>query len=299
MIFSEGRTAFRRVAIGFLASLIAVGFTTEPGAFDGGKGQVDAQLLNMSITVFTYRPAGCEQPTLLFAFHGLGRKAGNMRDNATELADRACLLVLAPLFDRERFPNWRYHRAGVVKQGRVQPRERWTGSIVDALVAWGRHWAGDPATPYILFGHSAGGQFLSRLSAYAPPAGAQRIVIANPSVHVLPSLDELVPYGFGGVFPSEEAEERLKVYLALPVTIYLGDRDTGEKNLVKNAAARRQGASRFERGLNVFHFAQDLAQRRRWSFNWRLVIAPGVDHSSKDMLEAATAEQALDLHELH
>ncbi len=295
MILSNGRSARHRIVIGLLAAFVAFGVASSAEAYDSGKGRIDVQLRDVEITVFTYRPDGCVQPKLLFVFHGLGRKAENIRNNAISLADRACLLVLAPLFDRERFPNWRYHRAGVVRKGRVQPREDWTGPIVDALIAWGREWAGDPATPCILFGHSAGGQFLSRLSAYSPPEGVARIVIANPSAHVLPTFDEAAPYGFGGVYASVEAADRLRAYLTLPITIYLGDQDVGEKNLVKKPAARRQGTNRLERGLHVFRHAWQLAKKEGWRLNWRMVTATGVGHSSRDMLNAPKAEDALGL----
>jgi hypothetical protein len=225
-------------------------------------------------------------------FHGLGRKASRIRDNAKALADSACLIVLAPLLDRERFPNWRYHRAGVVRNDEVQPRALWTGPIIEALIDWGRRFAGDADMPYYLFGHSAGGQFLSRLSAYSPPAGAARIVIANPSVHVLPDLLEPAPHGLGGVFSEADAQTRLQAYLAMPITIYLGDEDKGEKNLVKNAAAFRQGANRFDRGQYAFDAGENLARKMGWTFNWRLVIAPGVGHSSRGMLEAPNAALA-------
>lgn len=294
-MFSSARAARRHILISVLAAFMTSGVVSASWAFDSGKGKTDVKVQDVEITVFTYRPTGCVKPALLFVFHGLGRKAGNIRNNATKLADHACLLVLAPLFDRERFPNWRYHRAGVVKKDQVQPQKNWTGPIVNALIAWGRGWAGDPTAPYILFGHSAGGQFLSRLSAYSPPGGASRIVIANPSAHVLPSFDEVAPYGFGGVYSSEEAEDRLRAYLTLPITIYLGAQDVGEKNLVKKSAARQQGANRLERGFHVFRRAWELANEEGWQLNWRLVTAPGVGHSSRDMLNAPNAEDALGL----
>jgi pimeloyl-ACP methyl ester carboxylesterase len=295
MMVALRQPVLRRLLVALLLACAALGASRPLLAFDSGKGEALVVAQDVAITAFTYHPLGCEAKALLFVFHGLKRKAENIRDNAIPLADRACLLVLAPLFDKERFPNWRYHRAGVVKKGRVQPKERWTRPIVDDLIAWGRQWAGDPAMPYILFGHSAGAQFLSRLSAYSPLADAARIVIANPSVHVLPLLTEAAPYGFGGSFERREAEALLKAYLALPITIYLGDQDAGEKNLVKKPAANRQGANRLERGLTVFRLAWELAKERGWRLNWRLVTVPGVGHSSKGMLTAATAEHALGL----
>lgn len=288
---------FRCAILALLAFLATSTIARQALAFNSGKGEINVLAGGVNITVFTYRPSDCDANGLLFVFHGLGRKAGKMRDNAVPLADRACLLVAAPLFDKERFPNWRYHRAGVVRKGQVQPKDRWTAPIVDDLIAWGRQWVGDPILPTILFGHSAGAQFLSRLAAYSPPEGAARIVIANPSAHVLPSPDEAAPYGFGGLVEGRETEATLKAYLALPITIYLGDQDTGEKNLVKKPAAKRQGANRLERGLHVFRFAWELARERGWRLNWRLVTAAGVGHSSRDMLSSTSSKDALGLAE--
>lgn len=289
------RHTLRHATIVVVMALATVSVSRQPKALDSGKEEIKVRVQGVNIAVFTYRPYGCEVHSIVFAFHGLGRKAGNIRDNAIPLADRACLLLVAPLFDKERFPNWRYHRAGVVRQGRVQPRGRWTRPIVDDLISWGREWAGDAALPYILFGHSAGAQFLSRLAAYSPLTNARRIVIANASVHVVPALDEEAPYGFGGFIDGDEGEASLKAYLALPITIYLGDQDTGAKNLVKRPAANRQGTNRLERGLHVFRVAWALAKVKNWPLSWRLVTAAGVGHSSKDMLSAATAENALGL----
>ena len=144
-----------------------------------------------------------------------------------------------------------------------------------------------------LFGHSAGGQFLSRISAFSLPFDADRIIIANPSVHVVPTVSETVPYGFGGLFEEDEAEARIKQYLGLPISIYLGEEDIHSKYLVVNESANRQGDNRLHRGRNIFHRARQLADERNWSFNWRLVEAAGVGHSSKGMLQAPEMITAL------
>lgn len=248
----------------------------------------------MEIRVYTYRPTSCESHDILFVFHGLNRKAEGVRNKATRLAKNACLMVFAPLFDKERFPNWRYHRAGVVRKGQVQPRSRWTESIFRDLLNHANETIDtNSAARTYLFGHSAGGQFLSRISAYSKPFDANRIIIANPSVHVAPSLSEAVPYGFGELFEGEAGEAQLKHYLGLPISIYLGQKDTRSKNLVVNKAANRQGANRLERGRNIFQRAKQVASERNWSFNWLLVEAPGVGHSSRGMLQAPEMINAL------
>ncbi|GAA0554333.1 putative cell wall-binding protein [Rhizomicrobium palustre] len=119
------------------------------------------------------------------------------------------------------------------------------------------------------------------MAAYTPN-DARRILIANPSTHVLASLDEEPPYGFRGM-----KEEALKRYLAASVTILLGQEDTGAKNLAEDERAEAQGKTRYERGKNAFQQAQATAQQHGWAFNWVLVEVPGVGHSARSMFAAA------------
>ena len=131
-------------------------------------------------------------------FHGVARNARTYRDYARPLADRNCLLLVAPLFDQRDFPGWRYQRGGIVKDGVVQNPSDWSGRLVPALVDWARQQEGRPLA-YSLLGHSAGGQFLERLAAFVPTQ-AKRIVVANPGSYVFPSLDVAAPYGLGKVY---------------------------------------------------------------------------------------------------
>jgi pimeloyl-ACP methyl ester carboxylesterase len=254
-----------------------------------------ADLRGIPITVYTYRPQGCANPALLFVFHGNGRSASSYRDSARSLADRACLIVFAPLFDENRFSPSSYHRGGIKRGGRVLPREKWTVTLVKDLVEWARKQEQRPTAPFYLFGHSAGGQFLSRVGAFLVPSEASQIVVANPSTYVLPSLDEPAPYGFGGVLSQKDGERQLKEYLRLPITIYLGLDDTGNKDLTDTEAANRQGKNRLERGRFVFNMAQALSLRNHWEFKWRIVEAASVGHSAAGMLESKAAIDALGL----
>ena len=79
-----------------------------------GKGRQTVDVNGTRLTVFTYRPA-CRDPSLLLVFHGIARNAADYRDYARALADRDCLLVVAPLLDKRAFPLWRYQRGGIVR----------------------------------------------------------------------------------------------------------------------------------------------------------------------------------------
>jgi pimeloyl-ACP methyl ester carboxylesterase len=174
---------------------------------------------------------------------------------------------------------------------RFRIKREWSGRYVLDLIDW--VWRQEERQlPYAMIGHSAGGQFLSRVAAFTPTS-AERIVIANPSTYVLPSLDAKAPYGMGGVYPAGAEEAELRRYLQAPITIFLGQEDEGAENRDDSADAMRQGKTRYERGLNTFHAAQALGNAKGWAFNWRLVEAPGVGHNAARMFSSPEALRAL------
>src|SRR5262249_56162848 len=149
------------------------------------------------------------------------------------------------------------------------------------LAAWGREQEGRPF-PYSLLGPSAGGQSLDGLAAFVPTA-ARRIVIANAGSYVFPSLEIEAPYGLGKVYSGTEGAAALRRSLEQPLTIYLGRGDTRDDARNDYPEALAQGASRYQRGLNVFNAAKTLAQARGWKFDWRLVELPGGGHNAPTM----------------
>ncbi len=281
-----------RLLRGLTPLLLSALFSFPVSAAPIGSGEQErtANLPSIKLSVFTYRPK-CDNPGILLVFHGVGRNADGYRDHARELGTQLCMIVVAPLFDEERFPSWRYQRGGITRRHTVQPAQEWTGRLVLDLVAWVRREEGRNA-PYSMIGHSAGGQFLSRLAAFTPTE-AKRIVIANSSTYVFASLDIKAPFGFGGVYPSEAATAELQRYLQAPVTIFLGEGDTGDENRNDSAEARAQGETRYDRGVNAFRSAQTLARSKGWAFNWRLVELPRTGHSAKKMFSSKRALEAL------
>lgn len=274
------------LVVSALVSLPAPG-TAEPLPAGSGERRLS---LGTRLTVLTYRPA-CNEPSLLLVFHGQNHNAGDYRDWARPLADKHCMLVVAPRFGKSQFPRWRYQHGGIVRDGEMQDPREWTGRLVLELVERIRQIEARKM-PYSLIGHSAGGQFLSRLAAFTPTQ-AQRIVVANPGTHVLADPKVEAPYGFGGVYARDAVEKELRRYLGAPITIYLGHDDTDEDGLSTSPQAKAQGATRHERGLHAFKAAQTLAQARGWPFGWRLVEIADVGHSARKMFAGPEASTAL------
>lgn len=260
-----------------------------------GKHTLTVNFDGTTLETFTYRPAG-EIKGVLLDFHGSERNGESTRDAAVKIADAYGLYVVAPVFDADDFSNSEYQRGGLVtSSGTLLPKDDWTVSLIDDIAEWAHAQVGnDPDDETIGFGHSAGGQFMSRIAAFGPDI-FDKMIIANPSTHVRASLEENLPYGFDGL-PSVEAEAYLKDYLADPVTIYAGsaDNDPDSPDLSMSSAAMRQGDDRLERALFAYEEARELAASRGWEFNWELVIADGVGHSSRGMLDAPEFQRAFD-----
>jgi poly(3-hydroxybutyrate) depolymerase len=246
------------------------------------------------ITLFTYKPPTYRDGPLLVVCHGVGRNAEDYRNFAITLAERFGVIVVTPLFDKERFPTLRYQRGGLLDAaGRAQPPDKWTYAFIPRIVAHVRALEGKPALPYYLIGHSAGGQFLVRLAAFLP-GEATRIVAANAGSHLFPTRAADFGYGFGGLPPELSSDEVLRRYLAAPLTLYQGTGDTvADPNMDATPPAMQQGRNRLERGRAAFAAAQALARERGWTCNWRQVETAGIGHDAAFMFAAREAGDAL------
>jgi hypothetical protein len=167
----------------------------------------------------------------------------------------------------------------------------------------------DPAV--VIFGNSAGGQFVNRYAAVGrgPDVLAARglrvrFVVANPSTYLYFGRERPVAvpdgahvndwrYGFDhapgyvGAAP-ENPRSSLERYLGRDVTIVLGelDRDGGSLLLEVSPAAMAQGANRLDRGLRYDQHVRGLAHAAGLPFRHRLIRLAGVGHTAADVLAA-------------
>jgi len=252
--------------------------------------------LGEPIEVFAYKPPTFMNGSLLVVVHGTKRNAEDYRNFAINLGERFNAIIVAPLFDPDRFPDDRYKRGGgVMQDGRLQPREAWTFNIIFRLVAEVRAMENQPEMPYDVLGHSGGAQIAAKMAMFMPGA-TRRFVAANPGSNVFPDQDLPFPYGLGGLPQELCSDAILRQYCAAPLTLFLG---TGD--VYQNAAdgfdfsepAMRQGPVRLARNHNFFNAMQKLAGERGWPFNWRIVEAPGIGHSGAKMFHAPEMEAAL------
>lgn len=286
-----------RVALAWLFSALLALFQMPAAAATDvpvGKAEIKLKVGNVELQVFTYRPATWSGEKMLIVMHGVLRNADEYRDDAVGMGDRFDALVVAPKFDSERFPNWRYQRGGVQREDlSAAPPEEWTYALIPKLAAAIREATGKPKLPYWIIGHSAGGQFVMRMSAFQD-TGAERLVAANPGSALLPTFDMAFGYGFGGLPKDIANDQRLRFYLAAPLTIYLGTADDHpDEDFDDSEEAMQEGGGRHQRGLALYWSGRTLAAARGWPFAWKLVEAPGVGHDHEKMFDDPNCAVAL------
>src|SRR5262249_32445663 len=105
-----------------MVSMLAAWMIVATAAFPEGTGKVGVEVRGVNLDVFTYKPDGVDKGPMLVVCHGMDRNAEDYRDHAKGMADRLGMIVIAPKFDRPRFPDEKYQRGGLFEGGKPTPQ---------------------------------------------------------------------------------------------------------------------------------------------------------------------------------
>lgn len=244
-----------------------------------------------AIPVWYFRPpsAGADAP-FMFVMHGVGRDADRYIGEWVQPARRHGIVVVVPEFSLADFPGARaYNNGGLFGlDGKPAPRGRWAFSalepIFDAVVAR----EGLTTSRYVLFGHSAGAQFVHRHVLTGGGPRMERAIAANAGSYLYPTTDIAFPFGVGGLAPGVWDPVRA---FAQPLTLLLGtaDDDPKHRSLPSQPEAMAQGPHRLARGKGFYAFARKAAGQQQAAFGWSCALAPGVAHDNGRIAPYAVA----------
>lgn len=246
------------------------------------------------VRVHYHRPAGITADSPIFiVMHGAGRNGGFYRDAWAGLAERHRFLLIAPEFSQAHYPGAALYNLGGLLNGDGEPTppELWAYTTIEDIFDDVRARAGSATHTYLLYGHSAGAQFVHRLVTLLPEARYDVAMAANAGWYTMPVTDVPFPYGLEGVqeILRRPASELLENAFRRRVIILLGARDVDpqDSSLRRDVGANAQGAHRFARGQRYFAAARAEAQARGIELNWEIHVVPGVAHDNRGMAPAA------------
>lgn len=251
------------------------------------------------ISVFYYKPASwTPEDKVIFVMTGVGRNAATYRDEWIKAADAHHFLIVCPEFTDAKYPGAHYYILGNVTEAaqdngersssaelKLNPQEQWTYPVIDRVASRVRQLTGAKGK-FVLYGHSAGAQFVERYLLLSDKGTFSQFILAQAGWYTLPDLKTTWPYGVKGV-PVDE--ERIKTLLGQSVYVLLGSNDTASADgiLRHNRETDRQGKNRLDRGQYFFGRARKLAGQVKTPFKWSLTVIPGAGHSNRQMVDTA------------
>ena len=245
-------------------------------------------LSHKPIEVHVYLPDSVKTDLpIMFVMHGASRNAQDYCFTWVAHAREYKFITVCPDFSETMYPgSEQYNLGGMQLNGMWQDSTKWAYQYIEAIFQFLKNEKVSTVESYGLYGHSAGSQFVHRLSLFTNPKHASIIISANAGWYTTTDFDESFPYGLKD---SPLTLERLKKKFELPLVILLGedDNDPNHSSLRKTEEAMRQGQHRFERGHYFFNTAQAMADSLGVEFNWILDTVPDVGHSNMGMAPKA------------
>lgn len=236
------------------------------------------------IDVLYYRPKDWRDgDKILVIFHGMDRRSEYFITSLKKSADEKNILLVCPKFAKMKFPGSKYYNYG---NAHAKDKTQWTYNVANRIIDDVKTRVGATKSKVILFGHSAGGQFLHRYLFLADKIKADLVIAANAGIYLLPDENVTYPYGFKNV--AAGTKEMKRAYNQKTI-ILLGESDIKrtDSGFPKTSADDKQGLNRFERGKNFFNLSKKKAEKLKTKFNWRLVTVPNVGHNGVKMARAA------------
>ena len=256
----------------------------EQWRFDGWDGPA------IDVRLFVPENATSNTP-IIVVMHGASRDAPRYHRDWVEQAEQQNFIVVTPEFDATRFRGSARYNLGHVfdpKTGRKRDRNLWTFSAIEPMFAEVVRRIGGSQTDYVLYGHSAGAQFVHRFMYYMPETRASRFIAANAGWYTLPAHNIDYPYGLHGSAIDKDALARI---FSSDLVLLLGqeDTDTTSDSLRKTPEAKLQGPHRLARGQTMAKFAKLQAERLELEFSWRVGFVAGAEHRNVEMTPPAAA----------
>jgi predicted esterase len=263
------------VAMLFAAPSLAGNYSTQTFLVDDGYMQ-------RRVVAHIYKPATfTANARVLVIMHGLNRNARGYMRTWEPLAEKYGSVLVAPEFAKAHWPKGRHYAQGNLLSAnrRAKSPGAWSFIAMERAVKIAAHATGAKDDSFLLYGHSAGGQFVHRYIMVTGGRGVIKAVAANSGWYLWPDELRRYPYGVAGY------RRHLRQAFATRLTILAGERDNNPdaKNLARSANAMMQGKTRLERARNFFAAARITAERKGATFNWRIATVPDAGHSNRKM----------------
>jgi pimeloyl-ACP methyl ester carboxylesterase len=210
------------------------------------------------------------EPQLLVAVHGISRNAREHGHALADEAERRGVVLLAPSFAEEFFPDFQRLGVGTGQHPDIA-LERMVADVELLLTTrFAQFW---------LFGYSGGGQFAHRY-ALAYPQRVAALAVASAGWYTWPRAGDRFPYGLEPSPARRELRFDLAAFLRIPLCVLIGALDTRRDESLRRSRVldSQQGRTRLERARNWFNELVHERERRGLDGTHELRVLASSDH---------------------
>ena len=241
------------------------------------------------INIFYSLPTSINENTkILFIMHGVSRSAERYINDWLPLAEQRNVVLIAPEFSKEFFPEYVYLMKTNSKGKKLKDVSLHLDDSLGLLFDFFKSKLNISTLNFRLYGHSGGSQFVHRYLLLSEETRVEKAAMANAGFYTFANQTIGFPFGIKNMNVSNE---RIKWFLNLKGGIFLGDADNDAKHhsLPAMRKAKKQGKHRFERGTNFFNDLVNLGVESKMPFRWRYQTVPDVAHENPAMSLAASS----------
>ncbi|MDC3271643.1 hypothetical protein OAU58_01440 [Gammaproteobacteria bacterium] len=223
-----------------------------------------------------------ENTKIIFIMHGASRNAEKYINDWLPMAQNRNVVLIAPEFSKERFPEYVYLMMSTEKGKLLKDQSLYLNDSLGLLFDFFKAKLKLSTTTFRLYGHSGGSQFVNRYLLLSDETRIEKAAMANAGFYTF--LDRQSSYPFG-IKNMNVSDERIEWFLRLKGGVFLGDADNdpAHRSLPSMRKAKKQGRHRFERGTNFFNDLITLGVEKNLPFRWRYQSVPRVAHDNAGM----------------
>lgn len=239
------------------------------------------------VELFYITPKKIDKDTkLLFVIHGNRRNAKDYISAWLPYVKNKNVILVAPRFDKR---NFRYffllesaNPSGVIN---IDSND-YINTSISSFFNFFKSKFSLSTNKYMMFGHSAGAQFVHRYMLFGNDQRISNTVIANAGWYTFLNGANF-PYGINNS-PIDISETNLRWFMSNRSSLLIGSNDISLENVNSSKGARNQGGTRVDRANNYFNVLIDIAEKENIPLRWTYKVIDGVGHDYKEM----TAEAA-------
>tara|TARA_Y100000996_G_scaffold346278_1_gene284399 strand:+ start:1465 stop:2325 length:861 start_codon:yes stop_codon:yes gene_type:complete len=224
---------------------------------------------------------------VLFIIHGGSRDAEKYLSYWLDHAKDKNVILIAPHFTKENFPYYQTLGMATFSGRIINDKSNWLDNSIKNFFIFFKNKYSLKNDKYLMFGFSGGSQFIHRYLMYGNDKAIEKAAIGSAGWYTFISGEQF-PYGIKNM-PIEPG--RIEWLLSQEILFLLGSKDNNpnDSSLNKSRGAKKQGKHRLDRGNAYFKNLITVGDRFNVPFRWRYKLIEGLDHSTKDMSQAAAS----------